>query len=132
MLSKDNFVNSLLPIVITLMVNQALFYIIPWKLVKTKENGYKYSYHLRRSGAFSDILLCWCKDGENSDTIYAFVCMMNFDLVFMTQGIIDQTYRSEQEKLFDELKDTMLAPFSFFAFFMMYQASCPTPPKRTG
>ena len=114
------------------MVNQALFYIIPWKLVKNRENGYKYSYHLRLIGALSIILLCIFKDGYKDGTIYNFVCMINFDLVFMTQGIIDQTYRPEQEKLFDELKDTMLAPFSFFAFFMMYQASCPTPSGRTG
>lgn len=121
-----------MPMVIILLVNQALFYIIPWKLVKSKENGYKYSYHIRLIGILSVILLCLFKEGGNDETIYSFVCMINFDLVFMTQGIIDQTYRPEQEKLFDELKDTMLAPFSFFAFFMMYQASCPTPSERTG
>ena len=84
-----------MPMVIILLVNQALFYIIPWKLVKSKENGYKYSYHIRLIGILSVILLCLFKDGENGETIYAFVCMINFDLVFMTQGIIDQTYRPE-------------------------------------
>ena len=58
--------------------------------------------------------------------------MVNCDIVFMSQGIIDQTYRAEQQKLFESLKGTLLAPFSFFAFFMIYQASCPTAFMRTG
>jgi hypothetical protein len=106
--------------VLVLLFNQVLFHIIPWKFVKEKENGYKNSYFIRLIGVISILLLCICKDGTNGGTIYSFVCMINFDLVFMTQGIVDQTYRSEQDKLFEELKDTLLAPFSFFAFFMMY------------
>jgi hypothetical protein len=71
-------------------------------------------------GPFSVILLCYFKDGTSDDTIYNFVTMISFDLVFMTQGLIDQTYRVEQSQLFYELKETMWAPFAFWAYFMIY------------
>ena len=96
LLSRDEFLSSLLPMVLILTLNQVLFHIIPWKLVKNRENGYKYSYYLRLIGVLSVILLCVFRDGYNEGTIYSFLCMINFDIVFMTQGIIDQTYRLEQ------------------------------------
>lgn len=60
-LCGDEFVSSLLPMVILLIINQALFHVIPWKLVKNREDGYKYSYYLRVIGALSTSALCICK-----------------------------------------------------------------------
>lgn len=102
--------------------------------MKSRENGYKFSFLIRFIGPISNVLLCvFKKNGDtNHEAIYNFVTMISFDLVFMTQGIIDQTYRAEQEKLFNEMKESLWAPFSFFAFFMIYSTSSPTPSTRAG
>ena len=73
----------------------ALYFFVPHNLIKNRENGYKYSLLLRLFGFIGTILLCEFKHGKSTDGLYVFVSMINFDLMFMSQGVIDQVYYRE-------------------------------------
>ena len=66
-----------------------VYFFVPHNLIKKKENGYKYSLLLRIFGPIGTILLCRFKEGTSTEPLYVFVSMINFDLVFMSQGLID-------------------------------------------
>ena len=64
-------------------------FFVPHNLVRNRENGYKYSLLLRFISIICTILLCVFHDGSTLDAGYIFVSMMNFDLMFMSQAIVD-------------------------------------------
>ena len=68
----------------------ALFYlcmfVLPW-WIRRKEG--KYALILKAVGpTFVTIMNCF-RDGENSTLMYGFLAMINYDLTFMAQGLID-------------------------------------------
>ena len=57
-----------------------------------------YAAFLKLIGPIGSLFLCYFKEGANTDEIYGFLAMINFDLVFMSQGIIDSVFIKEIEK----------------------------------
>ena len=86
---KDLSGSSTLPMVYT----NVLFYIMwftiqPYMLSKGKY-AYKYSLLLKCIGPISSFCLNYWRDGTNGDNLYGFMSMINYDLMFMCQGLID-------------------------------------------
>ena len=84
-----------LPSDLILLSMFGIYFFLPHNLIKKRENGYKYSLLLRFIGPFGTILLCRFKEGTSTQPLYVFVSMINFDLMFMAQGLIDQVYYKE-------------------------------------
>lgn len=73
-----------------------IYYFVPHNLIKKSENGYKFSLIIRLFGMVGTMILCCFRNGkEGNNMLYVFVSMINFDLMFMAQGVIDQVYHKE-------------------------------------
>jgi hypothetical protein len=44
---------------------------------------------LKAIGPISLFILNEFRDGHNEETVYGFLAMINYDIIFMAQGIID-------------------------------------------
>lgn len=73
----------------TYMVHFAAQYI--FKL----EFGRKYGFVIKLIGPLASYCLNVFKDGSEAETIYGLYAMINYDLLFMSQGIIDTIYQDE-------------------------------------
>ena len=85
------------------------FLIQPWMLSHGK-NSYKYSLLLKCIGPLSSWCLNYWRDGTNDHNMYGLFCMVNYDLMFMCQGLVDQTYNEMQRKSRGEWAKTMVGP----------------------
>ena len=65
-------------------------------------------------GILATLILNVFHKGEETNPFYGLCAMINYDLIFMATGLIDQLYVVEQKKLRDELKESILAPLAFF------------------
>ena len=81
---------------------------------------------LKLIGPLMCIFLNIVKDGKNETTQYGFLLQLNFDLVFMAQGLLDQTYWREMQKSREELAKTMWTIVGIFGFFFVYSITSPT------
>lgn len=118
------------PSAMVLMGTLALFYVIPHNLIKTY--GYKYSLFVKLISMVGITTLCIFRNGveTNTNPYYVFASVVNWDIIYLSQGMIDMIYYKEQKQIMVELKDTMAAPITFITFFWMY--SICTPISRTG
>lgn len=66
----------------------------------------KYAVLLKITGPLGTLVLSYFKDGTNIDEIYGFLAMINFDLVFMCQGIVDSVFSKELEKSMNLFSNT--------------------------
>lgn len=59
--------------------------------------GYKYSILMRLVSLIGVITLCNYRNGPalNDHPYYVFMSMINFDLCYMSQGMIDKIYHKE-------------------------------------
>lgn len=58
--------------------------------------------------------------------------MLNYDFIFMAQGIIDQIYLKEQLAHRGNLSETLMVPFAVLLFFITYALSAPTNQNKIG
>ena len=58
--------------------------------------------------------------------MYRFVSQLNYDLIFMAQGIVDQIYWKEMTKSRQELSQTMWSIAMVFGFWFMHSMTSPT------
>lgn len=65
-----------------------IYFALPRLLVNEKR-GHKFSLLLKLVGPITCIILNIVKDGKNATTQYGFLLQLNFDLVFMAQGLTD-------------------------------------------
>lgn len=103
----------------------AAYFTLPHWLVK-RENGYKYALLLKLIGPVACVAMNFVKDGDNETTQYGFLLQLNFDLVFMCQGLVDQTYWREMAQARKELAETMWTIFAMWNFFFYYSLTSPT------
>lgn len=78
--------------VLLLILAYTLFYTLPIVVIN---KGYTYSNMLKLIGPILCILLSISRNGYNDGPLYGFIYMINFDLVFMMQGIVDQIFINE-------------------------------------
>lgn len=125
--NADQFYSSSLPCVMILFTSHILYFMFT-AFVIPKPTGYKYIHLLRAIGICSMLLFNIFKSQQHSDfdSTYGFFIMINYDVMFMAQGLVDTTFKEEYDKRWEELKDTPLVPLSMFTFFLMYAECCPT------
>ena len=58
--------------------------------------------------------------------------MLNYDFIFMAQGVIDQIYLNEQLKHRGTLSETLLVPLGLILFFICYALAAPTNQNKIG
>ena len=117
---QDNILLSTLFMIII----YAMYFFLPL-IVINREDGYKYSNLLKIIGPIATILLNIARDGYNDGQIYGFCAQLNYDLVFMMQGLIDQVFWKEQEKSRNELSKTLWPPVTVFFFFLFMSFTTP-------
>jgi hypothetical protein len=66
----------------------------------------KYAIYLKLVGPLGTFVLNFFKDGANHGEIYGFLAMINYDLVFMSQGIVDSVFYKELEKSYNLFSNT--------------------------
>lgn len=119
--------NSTMPLVMT----NVIFY-FAWfslQLMLKGENCHRYSLLLKLVGPLSAIVMNYFKDGGNTETVYGFMCMINYDLMFMCQGLIDQTYMKMQLKSRGEWAETMIAPACLIIYSLAMSITSPSVTK---
>jgi hypothetical protein len=87
----DNGENHVLLANSFMLINYAMYFFLPL-IVTNREDGYKYSMHLKLIGPIATILLNFARDGNNNGVLYGFISQLNYDLVFMMQGLTDQVF----------------------------------------
>jgi hypothetical protein len=117
---KDIMVLSLLT-----LLAYIIYYILPSLLINPTY-GHKFSNLLKFIGPIATILLNLSKDGYNDTPQYGLLLQLNFDLVFMAQGLLDQIYHKEMKKSREELADSMWTIVCIYGFFFIYSLSTPT------
>ena len=58
--------------------------------------------------------------------------MLNYDLFFIAQGVIDGLFSQQMQKCYDDNSKTLLMPFCFFAFGLNLAVNSPTVHKHEG
>ena len=48
-------------------------------------------------GPIGSFCLNYYRDGTNVETLYGLLAMVNYDLLFMSQGIVDNIYKKEMQ-----------------------------------
>lgn len=86
---KDYVASYCLPSIAIVFVTMLLFFTVPPLLILKQEDGYRYSLYIRLIGFTATICLNYFYDGKSKDGIYGLLAMINYDLVFMAQGLID-------------------------------------------
>eukprot|EP00356_Strombidium_inclinatum_P005144 CAMPEP_0170505448 /NCGR_PEP_ID=MMETSP0208-20121228/50983_1 /TAXON_ID=197538 /ORGANISM="Strombidium inclinatum, Strain S3" /LENGTH=165 /DNA_ID=CAMNT_0010786315 /DNA_START=750 /DNA_END=1243 /DNA_ORIENTATION=- len=94
--------------------------------------GHQYSLLIRLIGPVMHIALNFFKDGNEYYPMYGFLTIINYDLIFMAQGIVDQVYAEEQKQAKEELSKTAWMPLGFFLFFLGYAITCPVGFSNSG
>jgi peptidoglycan/LPS O-acetylase OafA/YrhL len=102
------------------------FALVPMFLANSEERGKKYGLMTKLIGPFFICMLNFAKDGTNNTTMYGFMAQLTYDIVFMSQGMIDQLYRKEQEESRAKMANTMWTPFAIVSFFLVYSLCTPT------
>ena len=105
---EDSFAKA----AVMLFVIYAMYFFLPMVVLS---KGYKYANLLKFIGPLSCLMLKLVRDGFNNKTLNGFVYMINYDLVFMMQGMVDQIFYIEQKHSRNDLSKTMLTPFMFFS-----------------
>lgn len=85
-----NGYSSLLPITVWIFAYN-VFYFIAQPFLQSKF-GDKGLLALKLIGPLCAMTLNEWKDGKNQEDLYGFMCMLNYDIVFMAQGIVDHLY----------------------------------------
>mmetsp|Transcript_8505 Transcript_8505/g.14316 ORF Transcript_8505/g.14316 Transcript_8505/m.14316 type:complete len:231 (-) Transcript_8505:35-727(-) len=80
------------------------------------KRGQKYAIVLKLIGPIGTIMLNLYRDSHILGVTYGFLAMINYDLTFMAQGILDNVYEKEIAANFAQLGRTPLAPLFFFVF----------------
>lgn len=93
--SHERFTLHLLPSILLLFVSLLVISFVPHKLAPSEESGHS-ALLLRLFGPLVCCLLNLFNEGSDSDIVYQFLTMVNYDLTFMCQGILDQTYKRQQ------------------------------------
>lgn len=91
---------------LTLLVIYACHFIGPILVLRPGMD--KYAVLLKIVGPLGTFALNYYKDGANINEIYGFLAMINYDLVFMSQGIVDSVFHKEIEKSMNLFSKTSL------------------------
>jgi len=83
------------------------------QLIFKFENLRKYGFLIKLIGPLASYGLNYWRDGHRDETIYGLYAMINYDLLFMSQGIVDTIYSEELQCSFDYFSKTSVMPFMF-------------------
>lgn len=118
MVPSTHFSSNALPSIGILLAAQLLFMFVPYNIINCCEDGYKYSRYIRIIGVGATLLLNTLTDGKERNPFYELLTMINYDLIFMAQGLVDQMYHQEQKKARLEMMDSPLMFFMIFGFYI--------------
>ena len=122
-----------IPIVVVLFLSLLFYTSVPHLLVKNAGgNAHLVAMALQFLGPIAMACMNPFKDGYLHDTIYGFLTMINYDLVFMCQGIVDNVYRQEQLKAKAELGKTVVSFFTFYSFYLVWCTTAPMGHENAG
>lgn len=130
---KDGLgIDYLAPLTALLAFNFLVFALAPVAIKKYGgENWYKYTLIIQLIGPIACILMNQI-NAKSTATLYGFVRMINYDLIFMAQGLVNQTYSKEMTKIKNELSETVCVIWCFWWFLVIYSISAPTSSNNTG
>jgi len=78
-----------LPAIYVLATSFAVYYVV--QLFDVSRNALL----LKLIGLFATWGLNYYKDGNTNNNIYGFVAQLNYDFIFLIQGLVDHTYLKE-------------------------------------
>lgn len=81
-------------------------------------------FAIKAFGPICCVLMNIFKNGENFEAVYGFLSMVNYDIVFMAQGIVDCFYWKEQDSF---IKNTLVAKWGPLMNFNMVIISTTMP-----
>lgn len=88
--------------------------------------------HLKWIGPIFTIGLNFYRINSTENSLYNFVSMLNYDFIFMAQGVIDQIYLQEQLKHRGKFTDTIMVPIGLLIFFIIYALAAPVNQNAVG
>ena len=59
------------------------------------ENGHRYGLLIKSVGIFASFALNKYRDGSNQETVYGLLSMIDYDMLFMANGMLDSLYSKE-------------------------------------
>ena len=123
----------MIPIIVVLFVSLVIYTFVPNLLIThSGERSHYVALAVKLMGPLVMAVMNVYKDGDIDGSIYGFLTMINYDLVFMCQGIVDTVYRKEQERAIKELSSTALTFVGFLFFFTTYSLTAPTSGENAG
>jgi hypothetical protein len=86
----------------------------------------KNALHLKWIGPIAAVLLNIYRLNDTGNSLYNFVSMLNYDYLFMAQGVVDQIYLQDQLKHRGTLSETLMVPFALLMFYITYAFATPS------
>merc|ERR1712178_463521 len=86
------------------------------QILLTKENGHKYGLLIKSIGILASFALNKYRDGANQETVYGLLSMIDYDMLFMANGILDGLYIKEMNKCYEDNSKTLLMPLCFMGY----------------
>lgn len=123
---------NIVPSLAIVFLGQILYAVAPFLLIKKVPEGANYALALKVVGPLVHCLLNIFKDSNGFSPKYGFLATINYDFIFMAQGMIDQLYAKEIQQSKNYFKDSVVVPLSFISFFLFYSLTCPTPTDTAG
>jgi hypothetical protein len=84
---------SLIPMVFVMAFFYGVFFTT--QILLTHEHGQKYGLLVKSIGVFACFALNKYRDGSNQETVYGLLSMIDYDMLFMANGMLDSLYAKE-------------------------------------
>lgn len=84
---------DLIPMIFILTFYYGLYFGL--QMLLKRENGHRYGLLIKMIGPICSFTLNLYRDGNNQETVYGLLAMINYDLIFMGQGLLDGMYTKE-------------------------------------
>ena len=129
--SEKDAYEYLLPSISILVLFYGLAYLISYPLHKF-QNGYKVALWAKLIGPLCCILMNNFKYGSYDNNFYGLLMGIQYDTIFLAQGILDQQHIEPCLKYRNELAKTVLTPLSIGMFYVMNAFTSPMNHSDTG
>ena len=126
----DAVKTDLIPMVFVMVFFYGLYFFL--QMLLKFENGHKYGLLIKFIGIAASFALNVYRDGTNQETVYGLLSMIDYDMLFMANGLLDSLYAKEMQKCYDDNSKTLLMPMCFMGYGLNLAVDTPTIYKNEG
>lgn len=129
---KSDIWNYLLPSVGVITISLGLLSYMSFVFSRQNTLDTKYGFLVMFIGPITHICLNHFKYGSEKKGFYGIIMMMNYYIVFMSQGVIFGIWQEKIIKRMREISETVVWPFFIIFNVMMYGVNFPGTSKDVG